>query len=220
MKKLARAAALTATVLSAVAGPALSASATTLPPGHIVHDGARTFYMFDTPRPLYIPGVPHKAVRVTSDSVAPNDTVLWTYPIYNSNSGLCLDDYHSIVADGNKIDQYACNGSRAQTWAVDQVGTDSATGDAIVAILSDLDFNAVVEIPSSSKTAGTAADLWAWDGTYTQEWVLNDNQGLLTFRNVNSGMYLEVAQSSQSSGATVDQWPGNGTDTQHWYKTG
>ena len=62
--------------------------------------------------------------RDTTPGVSGSVTFTWTVntvvhsgPVKNAATSKCLDDYHALTANGNKVDLYKCNGTNAQKWA-------------------------------------------------------------------------------------------------------
>lgn len=70
--------------------------------------------------------------------------------------GKCLDDYHSSVADNNKIDIFGCNNSDAQMWTHFGDGTLRVLGRC----LDD----------TKAGGSGTKQELFACNGGTNQEW--------------------------------------------------
>lgn len=114
-----------------------------------------------------------------------------------------------------------------QSWAI-----NTATGDPDLLAspyftLTNVNSGKAMEVPSYSKTAGTAVDQASGNGRTDQQWQVinvydtdastkNGNQPRYEIMNVHSGMALEVRSASTTAGATLDQAPYTGATSQFW----
>ncbi|GAA0585388.1 RICIN domain-containing protein [Streptomyces crystallinus] len=78
----------------------------------------------------------------------PVEEAAGTYHFVNRNSGKCLDVPGASTADGARMQQYACNGSTAQSFRVDPVDSQPPSGGN-----PDLGPNVSVFDPSMSSAA-------------------------------------------------------------------
>lgn len=75
----------------------------------------------------------------------------------------------------------------------------------------------VLDAYSAGKTNGTVVQLYASNNTDAQVWrVEKDEQGYITFVNVNSGLVLDVQNGQAKAGSRVHLWESNDTYAQKW----
>ena len=70
-----------------------------------------------------------------------------------------------------------------------------------------------LDVPGSTTTAGTQADIWSCNGGANQQWSLNANG---TITGTQSGLCLDVAGASTANGALAELWTCNGQSNQQW----
>ena len=163
---------------------------------------------------------PERAGRIAGEagvthSLAPAVLSSGGTRIYNANSGLCLEVYHSALDSGSPVDQWTCNGTATQTWNLHFI--TRTDGDDVYE-LQNANSGLCLEVYDSQTVNGALVDQWRCNGTRTQHWRVHFlDTGWMQWINDNSGKLLEVYHSSFSNGASVDQWSNNGTATQQWY---
>ncbi|MNC44547.1 Extracellular exo-alpha-L-arabinofuranosidase precursor [compost metagenome] len=78
----------------------------------------------------------------------------------------------------------------------------------------------VLDVPSSSTTAGVQLQQWDDNGSNAQRWSIVDaGGGYYKLISKVSGLAVDVSGSSAADGAVVQQWTDNGTDAQKWALT-
>jgi hypothetical protein len=92
------------------------------------------------------------------------------YEIVNDNSGKCLDVYHSTDANGANVDQYTCNESLAQLWAVSGGKYAYLFYPLLSAQNENMGLEKVLEVYHSGTADGDNVDIWDSNGTKTQNW--------------------------------------------------
>src|SRR5450755_2663693 len=70
-----------------------------------------------------------------------------------------------------------------------------------------------LDVPGSTTTAGTQADIWSCNGGANHQWSLNANG---TITGTQSGLCLDVAGASTANGALAELWTCNGQSNQQW----
>jgi hypothetical protein len=116
------------------------------------------------------------------------------------HSGLCMDVAGASMDNGAQIQQYACNGSAAQSFTLDPRGNGQYR---IVSSRS----GKCIDVPSGDKNNGTI--LQQWDCSENVNQLFNVKilaGGIKTFQSVVSGKCLDVTGISMSAGAKIQQW--------------
>jgi alpha-galactosidase len=72
-----------------------------------------------------------------------------------------------------------------------------------------------LDVPNSSTTAGTQADIWTCGGGSNQIWT-RTSSGQLTVYSGSSQMCLDAYNNQTSPGTKVEIWPCNGQSNQQW----
>jgi hypothetical protein len=112
------------------------------------------------------------------------------------NGGLCLDDWQSKVATGNKVDTWACNGTGAQMWAL-----SSSMLHVLGQCLTD----------PGSGGAGTGLVIQPCKGTANQLWTHKSNGEYVI-----SAKGLCMTEASTSPGYQVKLTTCTGSASQKW----
>ena len=87
-------------------------------------------------------------------------------------------------------------------------------------IQSALSENKVVDIKTGSHQNGANAQIYKYNGTKAQKWVVDiDNDGFATIKNLGSGLCLDVTCAQASNGANVQQYEFNDSLAQKWIIT-
>ncbi len=113
----------------------------------------------------------------------------------------CLDNAAARVADGNKIQLYTCNGTKAQQWTNPGDGTLRVQGYCL-------------DVKAASKKVGALVQLYHCNGTVAQQWKVNTTTR--TVVNPNSGLCLDDQYGKTANGNTVWMYTCNGTAAQKW----
>jgi Ricin-type beta-trefoil lectin domain len=126
------------------------------------------------------------------------------------HSGKCLDVSNSGTTNGTNIQQWGCNGTGAQLFRLDAVGSG-------VYSLVNTYSGKCVDVSGSSTVDGGNIQLWECNGTNAQRFSLQAlANGSYNLVNVNSGKCADVASSSTGDGANVQQWSCNTGTNQQW----
>jgi hypothetical protein len=91
------------------------------------------------------------------------------YEIVNNNSGKCLDLTNDNLADGQHLQQWACNGNEQQQWLWDNRGSYDIIAP-FTAANNRLGYLYMMEVYNSSAANGAEVDIWTGNATATQEW--------------------------------------------------
>ena len=130
------------------------------------------------------------------------------HPLTQTSS--CLDVQGGKTADYTAFDEYACNGTPAQSFNV------LNAGDGLVNLYHPYS-GKCLDIKLGGVTNGTPTDIYDCNGTGAQLFQVQDNgDGTVTFHNPQSGKCLDVAGSSSADGTKIQIWSCNGTVAQKW----
>jgi hypothetical protein len=145
-------------------------------------------------------------IYVTSSTAAAYHDELGAVHL-NTNDD-CLDDTGGVTTDGNKVQVYECNGdSASQAWGWTPDGGPGGAGVMTLAANSAY----CLAVSGNGTTAGTSVELWACNGTGSQQWriesggeLLNTASGLcLTAPNTTNGTQIQI---NTCNGAATQQW--------------
>ncbi|WP_033257915.1 MULTISPECIES: RICIN domain-containing protein [Kitasatospora] len=125
------------------------------------------------------------------------------------HSGKCVDAAAAATANGTVVQQYACNGTTAQQWQVQDLG------NGYVRINSQNDTSKVLDVVDVSTADGAKVQLWAYGGGLNQQWqAVAEASGAYHFVNRNSGRCLDVPSASTADAVQLQQYACNGTAAQ------
>lgn len=149
-----------------------------------------------------------------SENVQSSNDALTSGDIYNfgalSHPGSCLDVAGANSANGTQIQEWQCNGTAAQSFAVKDAG-----GGAITIV--NTSSNKCVDVNARGTANGTKVQLWDCNGSAAQTFTVRDaGSGFVNFVNTSSGKCLDVAGNNPSDGTVVQLWDCNGTNAQKW----
>jgi hypothetical protein len=133
-------------------------------------------------------------------------------PVKNNYSGMTMDVQGNGTANGTRVVQNTFNNTDNQLW-LSQAGNAFGTYYLLKAKstgkFADID----------GKTSADGANLVQWDqvsGAGSQQWYLENVNGLLKITNVLSGKVLEVAGPSKEDSAHLQQYAWANGDSQKW----
>jgi hypothetical protein len=130
--------------------------------------------------------------------------------LISRHSGKCLDVSGSGTADGSNVQQWVCNGTGAQSFAVEDVG-----GGAVR--LVNANSSKCVDVASASTADGANIQQWSCNGTGAQSFRLQDaGDGHVRVINTNSSKCMDVAGWGTGDGADVIQWSCHTGNNQQW----
>jgi hypothetical protein len=126
------------------------------------------------------------------------------------NPSSCMDLYENSPTNGTQIEEYACNGSPAQTFtAVD-------AGNGLVNLVHPSS-GKCVDLYAAGTANGTKVELYDCNGTAAQQFAATtDAAGNVTFQNPHSGRCLDVQSSGTANLTKIQLWDCNGTNAQKW----
>jgi Ricin-type beta-trefoil lectin domain/Spherulation-specific family 4 len=163
-----------------------------------------------TPKPTPLPTpIPTPAMPPTPlpTPVPPPSPV--SGPIKNIIESHCLDNWHSGISNGNKIDLYPCNGTGAQKWTIPvYVPGRVQTGSIVNAN------GKCLSVSGNAVVSGTPVILWTCNGSAGQIWRINKTNN--TIVNPHSGLCLDDKHSVQTRGNEVWVYRCNGGNAQRW----
>jgi hypothetical protein len=115
------------------------------------------------------------------------------------------------------------NRTNLQTWTYN--GTDSQSFKLVKRFVEGIyrigvagNSRLAVDISGSVKTDGGNAQVYTWNNSYAQEYLVRyDGAGAYTLTCLASAKVLDVAGGSSSNGANVQQYTANGSSAQRWY---
>jgi chitinase len=125
------------------------------------------------------------------------------------HSGSCMDIAGASTADGAQIQEYACNGSAAQTFQT--VALDS-TYFRVVSPQS----GKCLDVAANGTANGTKVDLYTCNGTSAQAFKFAASGSNYQIVGKQSGKCLDVTAASSANGTKVDLYTCNGTNAQLW----
>ncbi|MFE2346553.1 RICIN domain-containing protein [Kitasatospora cineracea] len=125
------------------------------------------------------------------------------------NSGKCVDAAAAATANGTAVQQYACNGTTAQQWQVQDLG------NGYVRINNQNDTSKVLDVVDVSTADAAKVQLWTYGGGLNQQWqAVAEAGGAYHFVNRNSGKCLDVPSASTADAVQLQQYACNGTAAQ------
>lgn len=126
------------------------------------------------------------------------------------HSGSCMDIAAASTADGAQVQEYACNGTAAQSFQL--VALDS-TYYKIVNTAS----GKCIDIAANATANGTKVDQYACNGTTAQAFKFSPSGSGYTVVGKQSGKCLDVTAASSADGTKIDLYTCNGTNAQVWF---
>ncbi|WP_394843836.1 RICIN domain-containing protein [Pendulispora brunnea] len=132
-----------------------------------------------------------------------------SYTVTNVNNGKCVDARSAGTANGTAVQQYACNGTTAQTWQFTatsggyfQVGNANGTAQ-------------VWDVTDVSTADGANIQLWTYGNGNNQQWQpVQESSGAYHFVNRNSGKCLTVPGGSTADSVQLQQATCNNSGAQ------
>ena len=131
----------------------------------------------------------------------------WT--LVNAANGLALDVSGGSASDGAAVQTWTPNGTAAQSWTA--VPVTSLLSPGYISLRSELSDARALDVSGGSNASGANAQLWSWNGTPAQRWLVSDaGDGRVTLESLCSGMLL-----TDESGDALLR-PADGSDAQRW----
>ena len=133
-----------------------------------------------------------------------------TSTLVRQGSNKCLDVNGAAKTNGTKIQQWTCNGTAAQSFAIEDRGTG-------VVRLKNTNSGKCLDVNGAGTADGTKVQLWSCSSGEAQKWNIQSvADGYSRLVNPKSGKCLDVSGSSGADGAQVQIWTCNGTGAQAW----
>lgn len=142
------------------------------------------------------------------------------------DSNYVLDLSGGKVVNSRNIQLYQGNGSTAQQWTfeknitererLDEMATQNKSMmDDGVYYIKNRDVKFALDVSGGSAYSGANVQLYSLNKTDAQKWLVShDSKGYVSFKNVNSGMYLTATGSSNNS--NVNQQSSSNGYNQKW----
>jgi hypothetical protein len=130
------------------------------------------------------------------------------YYISAYHSGHFFDVEGGSAANGARIIQWYQSYTQNQRFSI--FHPDNTPSD--VRVIQSASSGKVLSVNSS--VAGAPVIQWSNQGAASQQWQQTSAEGLYTFRNLATGLYLDVRGYSYAAGAPLDQWYGNSGNNQ------
>ena len=142
------------------------------------------------------------------------------------DSNYVLDLSGGKVVNSRNIQLYQSNGSKAQQWTFDKNITERERLDEMatknksmmddgVYYIKNRDIKFALDVSGGSAYSGANVQLYSLNKTDAQKWLVShDSKGYVSFKNVNSGMYLTATGSSNNS--NVNQQSSSNGYNQKW----
>jgi chitinase len=132
-----------------------------------------------------------------------------TYTITSAFSGKCVDIASASTADSAQVQQYQCNGTGAQKFALKNMGSGWYR-------LLNTNSGKAIDIAAASTADGAKVQQYTDNGTLAQRFSIKPAADPTTFviTNENSGKCLDVADWSTNDGGKIQQWSCSGNVNQ------
>ena len=134
-----------------------------------------------------------------------------TYTITSVFSGKCVDIAAASTANSAQVQQYQCNGTGAQKFAVTNTGSGWYR-------LVNTNSGKAIDIAAASTADGAKVQQYTDNGTLAQRFSIKAGADATTFviTNENSGKCLDVADWSTNDSGKIQQWSCAGGTNQAW----
>ena len=134
-----------------------------------------------------------------------------TYTITSAFSGKCVDVASASTADSAQVQQFQCNGTGAQKFALANMGSGWYR-------LINVNSGKAIDIAAASMADGAKVQQYTDNATGAQRFSIKPGSDSTTFviTNENSGKCLDVADWSTNDSAKIQQWSCSGNVNQTW----
>jgi len=134
-----------------------------------------------------------------------------TYTITSAFSGKCVDIAAASTADSAQVQQYQCNGTGAQKFALTNMGQGWYR-------LINTNSGKAIDIAAASTADGAKVQQYADNGTSAQRFSIKPGSDATTFviTNENSAKCLDVADWSTNDSGKIQQWTCTAAVNQAW----
>jgi hypothetical protein len=147
------------------------------------------------------------AARSTPPGALPDGT----YTIASAFSGKCVDVAAASTANAAQVQQYQCNGTGAQKFALTNMGQGWYR-------LLNVNSGNAIDIAAASTADGAKVQQYTDNGTSAQRFSIKSGTDATTFviANEGSAKCLDVAGWSTSDSGKIQQWTCSGNVNQAW----
>ena len=151
------------------------------------------------------------SIMAAAKATAPDALPDGTYTIASAFSGKCVDIAAASTANGAQVQQYRCNGTGAQAFALKNMGQGWYR-------LLNTHSGKAIDIASASTSDGAKVQQYTDNGTSAQRFTIKPGSDATTFVIVNegSGKCLDVAGWSTNDSGRIQQWSCTGAVNQAW----
>src|SRR6201996_7230083 len=134
-----------------------------------------------------------------------------TYTITSAFSGKCVDSAAASPANEAQVQQYQCNGTGAQSFAITNMGQGWYR-------LINTNSGKAIDIAAASTADGAKVQQYTDNGTGAQRFSIKPGSDATTFviTNETSGKCLDVADWSTNDSGKIQQWTCSGNVNQAW----
>ena len=134
-----------------------------------------------------------------------------TYTITSAFSGKCIDIASASTANSAQVQQYQCNGTGAQKFAVTNMGQGWYR-------LINTNSGKAIDIAAASTADGAKVQQYTDNATVAQRFSITTGSDATTFviTNEGSGKCLDVTDWSTNDSAKIQQWTCAGSVNQAW----
>jgi chitinase len=134
-----------------------------------------------------------------------------TYTIASAFSGKCVDIAAASTANSAQVQQYQCNGTGAQKFAVTNLGQGWYR-------LVNVNSRKAIDIASASTADGAKVQQYTDNASTAQRFSVRPGADATTFviANEGSGKCLDVADWSTNDSGKIQQWTCSGNVNQAW----
>lgn len=134
-----------------------------------------------------------------------------TYTITSAFSGKCVDIAAASTADSAQVQQYQCNGTGAQKFAITNMGQGWYR-------LINTNSGKAIDIAAASTADGAKVQQYTDNGTSAQRFSIKTGSDATTFviTNEGSGKCLDVADWSTNDSGKIQQWTCTAAVNQAW----
>lgn len=130
--------------------------------------------------------------------------------LVRQGSGKCLDVDGAGRANGTKIQQWACNGTAAQRFVLEDRGSGNYR-------LRNPNSDKCLDVAAGGTANGTKIQLWTCSSSGNQKFKVQDlGGGYARLRQPGSNKCVDVNGASSANGAKVQIWSCNGSAAQAW----
>ena len=150
-------------------------------------------------------------IMAAAKSTQPGALADGTYTITSAFSGKCVDIAAASTANSAQVQQYQCNGTGAQKFAITNMGQGWYR-------LINTNSGKAIDIAAASTADGAKVQQYTDNGTTAQRFSIKPGSDSTTFviTNEGSGKCLDVADWSTNDSGKIQQWSCSGNVNQAW----